>query len=80
MQKLKDFCRDTEFEVLRAVNADDVFIDLIKKGITEVSVTPDEMLVIATFFLANLGANEPHLPLLTEGKIDKFFGVKLVLE
>ena len=73
------------------MNIDDIFREARRQNIKEIEVTNDEMFIIATFLVANISpyfdmeytreeAEKKALLLMKEGKVDKFFGVKLVLQ
>ena len=67
-------------------NCDDIFFVLNVLGITEVAVNRYQMLQIARFMVANVGRIVAGQKLdveawkaLSEGRVDKFLGVKLKL-
>ena len=86
--KLKDIYENTtEFGgVMVLTNVDDIFCKIRSEGIDEVRVSWREMLDVARFTLANISnvkvdnLDWPDLKIITEGRVDKFFGVKLILE
>lgn len=61
-------------------NIDDLFTVLMKFGFKEIEVSPHEMHMIVRFYLANIGndKNGNQGKVMREGKIDQFFGVKLL--
>ena len=68
-------------------NVDDVFLVLKKRGIREVVVNFGEMHMITMFTINAIqqhndeqDRNWDALKLIQEGEMDKFFGVKLILE
>lgn len=79
--------------IFSAINVDDVFGILYKRRLKEVIVSREEMFQITRFMIAN---SMPQLPdykplslselnwliweALSEGKVNKFFGVRLILE
>lgn len=90
---LKDiYENDKEFNgILSSTNIDDVFKKIVSNKIYEVIVNRKEMVFIAQFFIANATPMEGQSldwekidwlvwRVLGEGKIDKFFGVKLLLK
>ena len=66
---------------LTCSNMDDVFGVLQEYEITEIEVNQSEMYKIVQVYLSNVGndKNGNQGKILQEGKIDKFFGIKLVL-
>ena len=72
---------------ISTINVDDIFGILRKRGIKEIIVSFHEMFLIITFTIANIQQynNEQDmkweaLKLIQDGLMDKFFGVKLILE
>ena len=79
--------------LLAASNVDDIFRALKGGGMKAVRVNFEEMWMITSYIIANLPRDikkakdkNPEYPFLTglkiitEGQVDKFFGVKLILE
>lgn len=71
--------------IFSLTNLDDIFRELRTKGITEVKVNWNEMLMIALWVVANIeksyaDKNWTAIKILREGKIDKFLGIKLHLK
>ena len=71
---------------MSVLNVDDIFGLLMKKGIKEVKVNFGEMFMITIWTIANIqnynGKNETNwqaLKLIKDGKINKFFGIRLYL-
>lgn len=63
------------YNAISAHNVDDIFIDLKRKGIKEVSVNESEMLVIAQYFIHFGDRNA-----LLEGEVSRFLGVSIFKE
>lgn len=63
------------YNAISAHNVDDIFIDLKRKGIKEVSVNESEMLVIAQYFIHFGDRNA-----LLEGEVSRFMGVEIYKE
>ena len=90
MDKLKDIYLNEEFLRLNGVktmdmgvtNIDDAIRYIASKGIKDIEVTTDAMIVICWFFLANIGQNddENRFQILKEGRVEKFLGVNLHLD
>ena len=72
---------------LSGANVDDIFRLLKTKGIDEVKIDWNTMVMITSFIVANLPKvvdyDESYweaLRMIKEGMVDKYFGVKLYLE
>ena len=88
--KLSSFYNENESfgKRLAYANVDDIFRELVRLGIMEISLNRNEMLIITGFLAANCSTHQcfhcEKVPIiykiLTEGKASKFFGVKLILE
>ena len=84
---LDELAHDEQGEmVITLVNIDDIFRTLAEQGYKEVRVNRGQMLMIAMFIVANVTNSDDKKvwetkswELLTEGKIDKFLGVKIKL-
>jgi len=68
-------------------NVDDVFRALKKMGVKEVEVNEEQMFMIVSFIFGNLPKyfleqkeQIDALVLIKKGKIDSFFGIKLILK
>ena len=73
-------------ETVVVSNIDDHFAELSKRGIKEVEIARHEMIMIVYWMVANAngvgrkGCESDAWKALMEGKVNKFFGVKLRLE
>ena len=69
-----------------ASNLDDIFILLANKGVKEIRVSISQMILIALFVACNISNKNndeikwDSLEILREGKIDKFLGIKLIVD
>lgn len=78
--KLSDLCKELN-EDLHMTNVDYVFSMLKQKGVTTVSVNPDEKRIIERFFSANLQENMKHYMRTGEDlEVPFFMGVSIILE
>lgn len=81
MEGMKD-----KYSSLAMSNIDDVFREIASNGVKEIGVTRNVMLMIAMFMVASCGGKKDEngydieaWKVLSEGKVDKFLGVKLKL-
>ena len=87
--KLKDIYEGIN-QVFSATNLDDIFREIANNDIKEVIVDRHEMFLITMFFVANTVISTEGVGwekinwlawrALAEGRVDKFLGVKLILE
>lgn len=89
--KLNDLIKETDFLekkfpnldsdlVISVSNLDDIMMMVREYGIDELTVDWYVMLSLARFLAANINDDKLRMKLLQEGKIDKYFGIKLILE
>lgn len=62
------------------VNTEDIFSFINNLGIDSVIVNKEEMQMLIRFFMGNSGNTELGSKVLSEGKLDKLYGVQLILE
>jgi len=82
MIKLKEIYQNSMIEHLRTLsvsNIDDIFEHIKELGIREVSMDEGEMHLIVSYMTHIAGNNEFAWKALSEGKVDKFMGVRLHL-
>ena len=79
--KLKDFYKDKKEYggKCTSINVDDIFRELSRSGIKEVSVDIKEMHEAVEFFIIFAMGEKGNGKIIREGKLDKLFGVKLKL-
>jgi len=78
--RLTDFAKEVKIDPMSVVNVDDIFNALRRVGATEVTVNTEQMGLIVQFYLCNAAHAPENGKILREGKLDKFMGIKLVLE
>ena len=81
MVKLKDIYQKAPYSgYITVVNIDTMFLSLIDKNIEEVEISKKEMVIIVFYFIANVGNTELAAEVLRNNKLDKFFGINLILK
>jgi len=66
--------------IISAVSLEDILLAIKVRGIDELAMGNEEMLLLVRLIAANIIDDNLRLNLLKEGKIDKYYGIKLILK